>query len=140
MVRYTVCNYDQRKLTSNPRLLTPCPVDRLRPQYTEYRLTNLSPVAQKTPQVISNYQGRFLSNWTMFELRGLLFFECVRDRPTEWSGVERARQQQQGKTFSIFASPSFIVFAVCDIRFAVIGVRQCRSAFSLLLVIAAYVL
>ena len=25
----------------------------------------LSPVAQKTPQVISNYQGRFLSNWTL---------------------------------------------------------------------------
>ena len=27
-----------------------------------------SPVAQKTPQVISNYQGRFLSNWTLSQV------------------------------------------------------------------------
>ena len=26
-----------------------------------------SPVAQKTPQVISNYQGCFLSNWTLVQ-------------------------------------------------------------------------
>ena len=54
-------------------------------------VVNHSPVAQKMPQVISNYQGRFLTNWTQLCCYSRKSPSFVAAGSARWIGICRRR-------------------------------------------------